>query len=100
MIQQARNPARLSPIPGFRIPGDLLCAHEEGIFEADLIVSHLERCNVGILEGWVIRSDKVYSLNEREGCVFRHARECGHPVYRVANFLDSCLRRNDGLYRN
>ncbi len=31
---------------------------------------------------------------------FRHAREGGHPVYSVPNFLDSCLRRNDGLYRN
>jgi hypothetical protein len=29
-----------------------------------------------------------------------HAREGGHPVHSVPNFLDSCLRRNDGLYRH
>jgi len=31
---------------------------------------------------------------------FRQARESGQPVCSTPNFLDSCLRRNDGLYRN
>jgi hypothetical protein len=33
------------------------------------------------------------------GSFIRHAREGGHPGYLIPNFLDSCLRRNDGLYR-
>jgi four helix bundle protein len=36
-------------------------------------------------------------LNEGSGCFIRHAREGGHPVCCAPNFLDSCLRRNDGL---
>jgi len=47
-------------------------------------------------------------LSERSGCFFCHARTKhvpveagkGHPVGSVSNFLDSCLRRNDGLYCN
>ena len=43
---------------------------------------------------------KVLYLFDVSGQFSRHAREGGHPVYSEPNFLDSCLRRNDGLYRN
>ena len=41
----------------------------------------------------------LLNIVEGSGCFIRHSREGGHPIYWVPNFLDSCLRRNDGMYR-
>jgi len=47
---------------------------------------------------------KGYTLIEqssiRRGLFFCHARERGHSVCSVLNFLDSGLLRNDGPYRH
>ena len=38
----------------------------------------------------------IYSYHLEDRGFFRRAREGGHPVQSEPNFLDSCLRRNDG----
>jgi hypothetical protein len=42
MIQQARNLARLSPIPGFFVTALLQFTDKKWLFEAKIIASHLE----------------------------------------------------------
>ena len=60
--------------------------------EAETVVAHLRKLSSDFNR----RKISSYYTKGRGG--FRHARERGHPVYSVRKFLDSCLRRNDGLY--
>jgi hypothetical protein len=65
---------------------------------ADKADSLIEKNFANVISSTNRRTRRDY-LNEGAGCFISHAREGGHPVYSALNFLDSCLRRNDGLYR-